>query len=177
MVHFRNKHYFRIICIYSRFFLPQTIPCGNNCSPNPSKIDNIIKGQLMKYSRYALLAALLTSTTAYADSAAYIGISYTFDGEVGLSAKILSDDEEDSVVAAVGATYYPFSQNKFGLDIGAGYVFDDAAALIGWDFLQNRVQGSIGWADTENDKNNTPAATPAPFSSSELEAIIPATDS
>jgi len=107
----------------------------------------------VKLLRITLLASILPFATAHADPAAYIGLSYTFSGNVGISAKVLSDDEENNAVIAAGASYYPFAQNKFGLDLSAGYAFDNAAALIGYDFLQHSVQGSLGWADTEDDNN------------------------
>ncbi len=112
----------------------------------------------MKSLRLLLLASLLPFATAQADPAAFIGLSYTFSGNAGISAKVLSDDEENNAVVAAGATYYPFAQNKFGLDVSAGYAFDNTAALIGYDFLQHSVQGSVGWADTENE--NTPIVAP-----------------
>jgi len=116
----------------------------------------------MKKLHYIALAGMFAITIAHAEPAAYVGLSYTFGGEIGISAKVLSENEEDNVVAAVGASYYPFSQNKFGLDVGAGYAFDNAAALIGWDFLQHRIQGSIGWADTDDNSSPAPAPAPAP---------------
>ena len=97
------------------------------------------------------LASLLSTSVVQADPAAFVGLSYTWGGNIGISAKILSDDEEDNAIVAAGVSYYPFAQNKFGLDVGAGYAIDNSAVLISYDFLQKSVQGSIGWADTENE--------------------------
>ncbi|MBL1319478.1 MAG: hypothetical protein COA63_000260 [Methylophaga sp.] len=116
----------------------------------------------MKLLPLALLGLL--PLTAQADPAAFVGISYSFGGSgVGISVKVLSDDEEDQAVAALGATYYPMAANKFGIDLSAGYAFDDAAVLVGWDFLQKSVQVSAGWADIEDDdSSNSSTTAPAP---------------
>ncbi|MFW5425836.1 MAG: hypothetical protein ACKE8G_04585 [Methylophagaceae bacterium] len=107
----------------------------------------------MKFLPLALLGLL--PFTAQADPAAFVGISYSFGGSgVGISVKVLSDDEEEQAVAALGATYYPTATNKWGMDLSAGYAFDDAAVLVGWDFLQESVQVSAGWADIEDDDSN-----------------------
>ncbi len=114
----------------------------------------------MKFLPLALLGLLPLTTQA--DPAAFVGISYSFGGSgVGISVKVLSDDEEDQVVAALGATYYPMATDKFGIDLSAGYAFDDAAVLVGWDFLQKSVQVSAGWADIEDDDSNNSSAASA----------------
>lgn len=51
--------------------------------------------------------------------------------------------------------------DKFGVDLSAGYAFDNAAVLVGWDFLQKSVQVSAGWADTEDDNSNATRTAPA----------------
>jgi hypothetical protein len=113
----------------------------------------------MKLIPIALLITL--PFTIQASPAAFVGISYSFGGNIGLSVKLLSDDKEDKVVAAIGASYYPTAMNKFGIDIGAGYTFNNAAAIVGWDFLQKSPQISAGWADIEDDKSrSTPAPAP-----------------
>jgi hypothetical protein len=96
-----------------------------------------------------LLAALPLSATA--DPAAFVGVTYSFGGNFGVTAKVLSSDHEDNGVLAVGATWYPGAAKQFGLDVSAGYAGDNAAALIGWDFLQQKAQFSAGWADTDDD--------------------------
>jgi len=112
----------------------------------------------MKTLRYILLAGFLPFATAQADPAAFVGISYSFGGGgVGISAKVLSDDDENKGVIGGGVTYYPLT-NQFGLGVGVGSTFDNGAALIGWDFLQNGVEASIGWADTEDNKRRNTVA-------------------
>ena len=103
----------------------------------------------------ALAAAISTASfTAQADPAAFVGLSYSFGGNVGLSLKVLSDDEEGKNVAALGGTYYFGAQNPWGLDLGVGRTFDNGAVTIGWDFLQENGQISAGWADTEDDNSS-----------------------
>ena len=113
----------------------------------------------MKFLPLALLGLL--PFAAQANPAAFVGLSYSFGGSsgVGLTVKVLSDDKEDQAVAALGATYYPTAVNKFGIDLSAGYTFNNAAALVGWDFLQKSVQVSGGWADIEDDNSNSTVTT------------------
>jgi hypothetical protein len=80
------------------------------------------------------------------------GISITFNGDAGITLKALSDDKESRTVGSIGATYYPFAAKSFGFDVGAGYTYDDAAAIVSWDFIQNSVQFSAGYADIDDKK-------------------------
>lgn len=116
---------------------------------------------------YALLLLLALPLSAHSDAAAFIGINYTFGGNLGLSIKALSDDDENKGVAAIGVSYYPMAENKLGIDAGVGYVFDSYAVTAGWDFLQKEPVVSVGYADTDDDSNR-PAPAPAPESESEL---------
>lgn len=100
-------------------------------------------------------ATLLASQSVTADPAAFIGVTYSFGGNVGITAKVLSDDKSDNGVAALGATYYFGSPTPWGLDLSAGYAFDNAALLFGYDFLQKQATGSVGWADTEDEKGSS----------------------
>jgi hypothetical protein len=47
-----------------------------------------------------LLAALPISVVA--DPAAFVGVAYSFGGSFGVTAKVLSSDNEDNAVLAVG---------------------------------------------------------------------------
>lgn len=112
---------------------------------------------------FRLLLLCLLPLTSYADPAAFVGVTYAFgnggSSGIGLTAKVLSDDKDENGVAALGASYYPFSAQPFGLDVSAGYAFDDAAVLLGWDFLQDSIVLSAGWADIENKRHHhKPAA-------------------
>ncbi len=109
----------------------------------------------------ALLSVL--STQASADVGFMAGVGWTFGGGgPALTIKVLSSDSRNEGVVAAGASYYPLVAKKFGLDLGAGYQFDNAAAIVSWDFLQNGVQLSGGWADTESNKRNSPAPVAPP---------------
>ncbi|MBN2646222.1 MAG: hypothetical protein JXR44_00375 [Thiotrichales bacterium] len=96
----------------------------------------------------ALVAATL-STSAQAEPTYFIGVAYTFGGEFGVTGKILTDDEQDSFSASVGATYYPYAYEKFGVDLGGTYAFDKIALGAGFDFVKNAPVISAGYADTK----------------------------
>ncbi len=107
------------------------------------------------------------SSNAFSGATYLAGISYTFSGEFGVTIKALSDDKESRTVASVGATYYPFAATPYGIDLGAGYTYNDAAATISWDFIQKSIQFSGGYADIEDDKKDvyTPPVTAPPSGS------------
>lgn len=104
----------------------------------------------MKKALGVVLLSLLAST-ARADITYMVGISFTLTGEMGVTAKLLTNDKEEEFVAAGGVTYYPFSTSIFGADVSAGYVFENGTITGGWDFLQQIPQVSFGLADTEED--------------------------
>ncbi|WP_043115362.1 hypothetical protein [Solemya velum gill symbiont] len=109
----------------------------------------------MKKIALSLLgASMIASSTVTADPAAFIGVAYGFSGNFGLTAKVLSSDEEDTGVAALGATYYFGTPTPWGVDLSAGYACDNSAFLLGYDFLQKTVTGSAGWADTEDEDSS-----------------------
>lgn len=104
------------------------------------------------------------STHASADVGVMLGVGYTFGGAgPAITLKALSTDKQDEGVVAAGVSYYPLSPNKFGVDVGAGYQADNAAAIVSWDFLQSAVQVSAGWSDTSSHKHGAaPSPTPPP---------------
>jgi len=107
------------------------------------------------------LAAL--SMQAQADVGVMVGVGWAFGGSgPAITIKALSSDKQDEVVAAAGVSYYPLSQNKLGLDAGVGYNFDNAAAIISWDFLQGAAQLSGGWSDTESSRRRSPLPSAPP---------------
>ena len=111
----------------------------------------------------SILLAVMTALSfhAQADVGAMIGVGYTFGGSgPSFTIKALSSDHRDETVAAAGISFYPLSQNKFGLDLGIGYHFDNSAAVLSWDFLQESVQLSGGWANTKNSSTATPPPPP-----------------
>lgn len=95
--------------------------------------------------------SLLASNAALADPAVMLGLSVNFgSGQLspGVTAKVLSSDEQDQAVAAAGVSFFPWETNHFGLDLSAGYNFNEGAALIGYDLLNRKIQASGGWVNT-----------------------------
>jgi hypothetical protein len=99
----------------------------------------------------ALLTLLLSSPT-FADPTVMLGLSVNFGGgekpALGLTGKVLSSDQPEEVVGAVGATY--FFDGYWGLDAGVGYTFDQSAITLTYDFMNSRPQFSAGWADIKS---------------------------
>ncbi|MDV4145384.1 MULTISPECIES: hypothetical protein [Shimia] len=99
----------------------------------------------------ALVSALLTSQ-AMADPTVMFGLAFNFGGgapvSTGLTLKLLTDDEAQSVVGAAGVSYFFDNGGYFGLDAGVGYLFDgDVATTLTYDFINDRPQFSLGYAD------------------------------
>lgn len=107
------------------------------------------------------MALLSTGTmSAHADPALMAGLSYNFQGgDFGITVKALSDDEEDTNVGALGATFYPFSPKPFGIDLGVGHNFKNATVTLGWDFLKRDAQVAVG-ASNLKEKKSAPFAPP-----------------
>ena len=107
---------------------------------------------------------------AQAGVGGFFGLSYTLGaslGNLGVTAKVISDNEEDTAIVGAGVDFYPFAAgNKFGIDISAGYLFTDFAMTIGWDFLQKKPQFSAGYVNTIEDKKSSSPPAPAPTSES-----------
>lgn len=97
-------------------------------------------------------AALLGPTVAMADPTFMIGAGVTFGGgqspQYALTAKVLSDNQNEEFVAGAGVSYY-FGTGDFGADVGVGYLMDDTALMFGYDFLQGQAQVSLGYAEVE----------------------------
>src|SRR5258706_14761657 len=102
----------------------------------------------------ALLGALACSP-AIADPTVMVGLSFDFGRDtleegLGVTAKVLSSNRPDHFVVGGGVSFFPWSQDKFGLDASAGYTFDQAAVMGGLDVLNMKPQLSAGWADTHD---------------------------
>jgi len=116
-----------------------------------------------------ILSFLIFGLVAQAQAGAggFFGISYNFGASAadwGITAKVLSDDDANTGVVGAGVSYFPFAEEKkFGADLSGGYLFENGAVTLGWDFLQWKPQLGLGYLNTEDDKA-TPAtpATPAP---------------
>lgn len=99
----------------------------------------------------AVLSVLLSSQ-AMADPTVMFGLSFNFGGgepvSTGLSVRLLSDDTANTVVGAAGVSYFFDNGGYFGLDAGLGYLFDtDIATTLTYDFINNRPQFGVGYAD------------------------------
>ena len=120
--------------------------------------------------RLLITGVLLFGLTVQAQAGAggFFGLSYTLGGSLsnlGITAKVISDNEEDTAIVGAGVNFYPFApENKFGVDISAGYLFTDIAVTVGWDFLQKKPQFSAGYVNTIEDKESVPVPAPAPAS-------------
>lgn len=102
------------------------------------------------------ILSLLATNAALADPAVMLGVSVNFGGgsaiSPGITAKVLSSDEQDQAVAAAGVSFFPLAASRFGVDVSAGYNFNEGTALIGYDFLNQQIQVSGGWVNTREDE-------------------------
>lgn len=107
-------------------------------------------------------SALLLSAPAVhsAEQTVMFGLVYTFGGDLGLSAKLLSQREPNTVAGAIGVSWYPLAQDgntKFGFDVSAVALFERNTAMsIGWDFAAKGLQLGTGYADLKQDKKYRP---------------------
>lgn len=100
------------------------------------------------------LAGSLLASPVLADPSFMLGVSVNFggsqSGQVGVTAKVLSDNVRDAFVGVAGVTYFPQS-NAWGVDAGVGYNFDNSTVALSYDFLNQGLNLSAGWADLESD--------------------------
>jgi len=102
-----------------------------------------------------LSAGLGASSSVMADAGVFVGVVYDFGSksDVGFSVKLVSDDETDKAVGAIGVSYFPASANKLGADISIGYAFDDvldnALVTVGYDIFNKKPQVGLGYMDTK----------------------------
>jgi hypothetical protein len=107
----------------------------------------------MKSLFWATSGVLLFSTPALADAGAFFGITYNFQSEssFGITAKLLSNDLPNNIVVGAGINYYPFAPSQnFGVDISAGYVFQNVAVTGGYDLVKKESQISVGYVNTRS---------------------------
>jgi hypothetical protein len=116
----------------------------------------------MKKTLLAALVATLGSTAgpaAYAEPGVMIGISHNFGGSTGITLKLLSTREKNKAALAAGITYFPWATGSaWGADVGLGYTFNRGALTVGYDWLNNQFQLSLGAANTR--RNPPPPAPP-----------------
>ena len=116
-----------------------------------------------------LLASLLlcSSASVMADTGVFIGVVYDFGGSnakqgLGFSAKLVSDDEPDKAVGAIGISYFPQAASKLGADVSVGYTFDNGLVTLGYDLFNKQPQIGLGYMDTEEEKKAPPVIVPPP---------------
>ncbi len=85
------------------------------------------------------------------DPSFFVGLSWTFGaggaGQAGISAKVLSSNKPDSLVATAGVTLN--FDGSFGCDIGAGLNDDDATLTLSYDICQKAPQVGLGVATND----------------------------
>jgi hypothetical protein len=106
-------------------------------------------------SKYLLTTAIvgcLASSPVLADPSLMLGMSFSFEksspSKWGITGQVLSDNRPNTWVAAAGATYYPKS-NTWGFNVGGGYAFKRNAIILTYDFLNEDLHLSAGWANLE----------------------------
>ncbi|BDY12656.1 hypothetical protein [Hydrogenimonas cancrithermarum] len=114
-----------------------------------------------RLKRMIAAGSVIAVTAAYAGPAAMFGVAYNIEGgDIGFTVKVLSNNEKNKVIAAGGATYYPWAPaKKFGLDASVGYLFDGVALTGGWDLLKNDFHTAVGYVNVVEDSDGSaPAA-------------------
>lgn len=92
------------------------------------------------------------------DPTIMVGVAFNLNGKavldnLGFTAKVISSNKENKWVGALGATFYPWSANQFGIDLSVGRNFENSSALVGYDFLKKEPLLGAGWANTKGDRN------------------------
>jgi hypothetical protein len=72
--------------------------------------------------------------------------------QVGLTVKALSTNAQDKAVFGGGVGYYPWSDDKIGLDLGVGYNFTNFGLFGGYDILRRMPTLSAGYVPTVSDE-------------------------
>lgn len=94
----------------------------------------------------------------FATPSIMLGVTFNFGGpsngqNIGISAKILSNNWQDYQAAALGFTYFPSAEaNKIGIDASLAYKTTAAVGTVGWDIVNARPQVSFGYLDAQEPK-------------------------
>lgn len=101
-------------------------------------------------SALVLIAGL---SPALADPTIMLGGTLTFGANTqpafGVSARLLENDRANESTLGAGVTYYPVA-GDIGIDVFAGYLFDNGVFGLGYDLVQGAPVMSLGLADTED---------------------------
>jgi hypothetical protein len=119
--------------------------------------------------RLAMMTAILMATvspcfaqgvpaeTKDTDPTVFLGLTVGLGAsdiskQVGFTAKALSSNAQDEAVFGGGVSYYPWSEEKIGLDLGVGYNFTNFGLFGGYDVLRRMPTLSAGYVPTVNDE-------------------------
>jgi hypothetical protein len=101
----------------------------------------------------AAVSLFVLATPAIADGTLMLGGTLTFGANqqpnFGVSARVLENNRVDESTLGAGVTYY-FATRDIGVDVFAGYVFDNGVFGFGYDFVQGAPIMSLGLADTDD---------------------------
>ena len=114
----------------------------------------------MKLKSVLIASGLVAlSGASHADVGVMVGVGYTFGGAgPAVTVKLLSNNRKDRAVGAAGVSFYPYAEQKFGADLGAGYKGDHAVGVVSWDFVHMNPEISGGWASTRHHSSTPPPA-------------------
>ena len=93
------------------------------------------------------------------DVSVMAGLAYSFgpnrtEENLGFTLKAVNTNEADHFVIGAGGTFYPWSEERFGLDLSGGYNFNESTALVGYDFLKKAPVVSGGWVNTADESTD-----------------------
>lgn len=113
--------------------------------------------------QFVVTAALLVcGSTAIADPAVMLGVSYNFGGATGITLKLLSTNREDKAAVAVGVSFAPGREAKrWSWDTGLAYNFKSTSLVLSYDWVPGEAQLSFGPANLKAPQP-APVAAPAP---------------
>ena len=103
------------------------------------------------------LALIMLTVPAYADPGVMVGLSLNFGAgkqQLGATAKLLSSDQPEEVVAATGVTYV-FEDHSIGFDAGLGYTFDGGVVTLSYDFTHESPQISVGFGNIKEPERHS----------------------
>ena len=104
-----------------------------------------------------VLVLALAPMSASAGPGVMFGIAFNFNGDLGVSLKLLSSDREDRFVGVGGVTWFPTGANPISVDVGLGYNFRNAGVTAGWDIVNAEFQVGAGYVDTKKKRSGRPA--------------------
>lgn len=98
------------------------------------------------------LVFLAGLSPALADPAFMLGGTFTFGASqqpnFGISARLLQNNVADESALGAGLSYYPFT-GQLGVDVFAGYLFDNGGFGFGYDLVQGAPIVSLGLVNTQ----------------------------